>query len=89
MTKDHLPKIVKIGPNAYSVFGYSGRGIGPGTVFGTSLAQAIATGDHSKLPIAPTTDYTENFTEVSSLYYETGSVLTHGTYAAARIITGH
>lgn len=89
MTKDHLPKIVEIGPNAYSVFGYSGRGIGPGTVFGTALAQTIATGDKSVLPIASITNYAEKLTEISSIYYETGSVLTHGTYAAGRTISGH
>ncbi|GLQ15855.1 NAD(P)/FAD-dependent oxidoreductase [Maritalea porphyrae] len=89
MTKDHLPKIVEFGPNAYSVFGYSGRGIGPGTVFGTSLAQVISTGDKSKLPIAPLAAYAEKLTGASSLYYETGSVLAHGTYAAGRAITGN
>lgn len=32
MTSDHIPKITQIGPNALSAHGYSGRGIGPGTV---------------------------------------------------------
>ena len=31
MTKDHIPKIVNFNSNALSCFGYSGRGIAPGT----------------------------------------------------------
>lgn len=41
VTADHLPKIVAFGPNAYACFGYSGRGSGPGTVFGTQAAIAL------------------------------------------------
>ena len=39
MTADHLLKIFSIGPDGLSVFGYSGRGIGPGTVFGQKAAR--------------------------------------------------
>lgn len=88
MTKDHLPKVVEFGPNAYSVFGYSGRGIGPGTVFGTSLAKMIANNDTSHLPVEPINAYAENLTKTAGLYYETGSVLTHGLYAAGRTLIG-
>ncbi|WP_299343702.1 FAD-binding oxidoreductase [uncultured Maritalea sp.] len=88
MTHDHLPKLVEFGPNAYSVFGYSGRGIGPGTVFGTSLAQMIATGDKTHLPMPPMSEYSEQFTKVAGLYYETGSVLTHASFAAGRSLIG-
>ena len=41
MTDDHIPKIYRFGKNAYSIFGYSGRGIGPGTYFGKSIAEAF------------------------------------------------
>ncbi|MGJ8527199.1 NAD(P)/FAD-dependent oxidoreductase [Maritalea sp.] len=88
MTKDHLPKIVEFGPNAYSVFGYSGRGIGPGTVFGTALARSISTGDKSHLPVAPLKQYREQMTSLSSLYYEAGATLTHGAFAIGRKMVG-
>jgi len=88
MTKDHLPKLVEFGPNAYSVFGYSGRGIGPGTMFGTQLAKAIVANNKELLPLTPITNYAEQFTKPSGLYYETGAVLTHGSYAAGRAILG-
>ena len=38
ITSDHIPKITQIGPNALAAHGYSGRGIGPGTVFGRMMA---------------------------------------------------
>ena len=41
MTSDHIPKVLAFGPDAYAVFGYSGRGIAPGTVFGTAAARAL------------------------------------------------
>ena len=82
MTKDHLPKIKRLGPNGYSVFGYSGRGIGPGTVFGTSIAKYICSGDQAELPITPIAQYAENWTKTSALYYESGAVLTHAAFSA-------
>ena len=41
MTGDHLPRIMRMGPGGYAVFGYSGRGIGPGTLFGDAVARAL------------------------------------------------
>ncbi|TMV39056.1 FAD-binding oxidoreductase, partial [Thioclava sp. BHET1] len=41
MTGDHIPKAVEFGPNAYAVFGYSGRGICPGTVIGAAAGKAL------------------------------------------------
>lgn len=77
MTSDHIPKILEFGPNAYACFGYSGRGIGPGTVFGASAAAALLTGDESALPIAPVKHHNERFTTLRSAYYEFGATLTH------------
>ena len=77
MTADHIPKIVAFGPNAYACFGYSGRGIAPGTVFGTQAAVALLTGTAEGLPIAPVTHYSEQFTSVKSAYYELGATLAH------------
>lgn len=77
MTKDHLPKLVQFGENAYSVFGFSGRGIGPGTLFGTTIARFMADGAPEVLPLEPINAYEEQFTKMASLYYESGAVATH------------
>ena len=77
MTSDHIPKIVEIGPNALSCFGYSGRGIGPGTVFGTAAAKALLSGDLTDLPLAPAKRHDESLTALKGSYYELGATLTH------------
>ncbi len=77
MTSDHTPKILEIGPSAYSVHGYSGRGIGPGTIFGTRLAEALLTGDAAGLPIPPVKAYREPFSDLKAGFYESGATLVH------------
>lgn len=77
MTADHVPKIVEFGPGAYACFGYSGRGIGPGTVFGTQAAIALLDGNEEALPVAPIKHYSERFTGIKAAYYEFGAALTH------------
>lgn len=79
MTSDHLPKVVSFGPNALAVFGYSGRGIAPGTVFGTAAAKALLTDDPSHLPLPVISGHAERFTTIRQAYYETGAALTHLT----------
>lgn len=74
---DNLPHIVKFGPKALSIFGYSGRGIGPGTVFGKAAAEYIMGGNEAVLPIAPSTTYRERFTAVKSRYYAFGATAMH------------
>ena len=81
MTGDHLPKILAVGPNAYACFGYSGRGIGPGTTFGTLAAQALLKDDPALLPLSPVASHGERFAGLRSAYYETGAVLTHALKA--------
>jgi glycine/D-amino acid oxidase-like deaminating enzyme len=85
MTCDHIPKLVAFGPDALACFGYSGRGIGPGTVFGTDAARALLCGDMQDLPVAPIAHHVEHFTSARALWYETGASLVHA--AAARIAT--
>jgi len=77
-TANHLPKVINLGPNAIKVFGYSGRGIGPGTVFGRSAANYILTGNTNELPIQPVNSYHEYFTSLKSASYETGITALHG-----------
>lgn len=75
---DHLPHMVKFGPNALSIFGYSGRGIGPGSVFGKAAAEYLLGGNEEVLPIEPSTVYRESFTTAKSHYYELGATVMHG-----------
>jgi len=77
MTGDHLPKILRLGKNAFSVFGYSGRGIGPGTVFGKAVADALLGGSEDQLPITPTDSHSERFAGIKQAYYEFGATMTH------------
>jgi len=77
MTGDHIPKILRLGPSGFACFGYSGRGIGPGTVFGTRAARALLSGREDELPVAPVGEHIERFVAPKAVYYETGAVLTH------------
>ena len=77
MTFDHLPRILNIGSNGLAVFGYSGRGIAPGTLFGASTARALLSGDHRGLPIAPVDYHRERLTGMKSAIFEAGARLRH------------
>jgi glycine/D-amino acid oxidase-like deaminating enzyme len=77
MTNDHLPKILRLGDNAFSVFGYSGRGIGPGTVFGRALAGVLLGGGEAELPIGAIDSYSERFTGVKGVVFEAGATVVH------------
>jgi len=77
MTSDHIPRILSFGPNAFSVFGYSGRGIGPGTVFGKRAARALLFGEVDALPISITQESREAFRGIRTTYYELGSIIYH------------
>jgi len=76
MTSDHLPRIVRLGPNALSIYGYSGRGIGPGTLFGACAASFLA-GKGDVLPIEPVEKHMEPFSRTRMTYYEAGACLAH------------
>lgn len=77
MTSDHIPKIQRLGDNGYAVFGYSGRGISPGTVFGAACVQALLSGSESGLPLEPVETHVEQFTNAKGIYFETGARVVH------------
>lgn len=80
MTSDHLPKVLSFGPNALSIFGYSGRGIGPGTVFGKGAARALLFDETDRLPVKITEEtYSEGLKGLRRVYYELGAVVSHAT----------
>ncbi|TYC48340.1 FAD-binding oxidoreductase [Rhodobacterales bacterium] len=81
MTSDHIPKVVAFGPGAYACFGYSGRGIAPGTVFGTAAAAALLDETEALLPVTPIESHSETFTEAKAAYYELGAKLAHAVSA--------
>ncbi|WP_264214465.1 NAD(P)/FAD-dependent oxidoreductase [Leisingera thetidis] len=76
MTTEHLPKILDLN-GGLACFGYSGRGIGPGTLFGARMAEALLNGDQSRLPVPPARGHAIAFAGLRSAYYETGATLTH------------
>ncbi|MBE1295421.1 MAG: FAD-dependent oxidoreductase [Rhodobacteraceae bacterium] len=77
MTSTYLPRIQRRGDNGISIFGYSGRGIGPGTLFGKAAADwALGDGD---LPLEITGAQPEKHAALRGLYYEVGAALTHFT----------
>lgn len=77
MTGDHLPRVLAPAPNALAVYGYSGRGIAPGTVFGTAAARTLLSGDPAHLPIPVSTTHTERLTGLRQVGIETGAALMH------------
>ncbi|OWV40931.1 NAD(P)/FAD-dependent oxidoreductase [Mameliella alba] len=75
MTGTYLPRVERRGSNGISILGYSGRGIGPGTVFGKAAAGwALGTGD---LPLGLVDPLAEKHASAKGLYYELGATLTH------------
>ena len=85
MTADHVPKIVALGPRAMTVFGYSGRGIAPGTVFGRAAARALLNDDPGQMPLPVVEGHSERLAALRQVYYETGAVLWH--LATPRLFT--
>lgn len=77
MTSDHIPKILRPGPRALCIFGYSGRGIGPGTCFGKAAVEVLIDGNEDALPVTPVERHREVFTAFRQSFYELGATLYH------------
>ncbi len=77
MTADHVPRVAAIGPDAIGIYGYSGRGIGPGTVFGRAAAAWAASGDVDAFPVPVMPMRREPLTRLKRLYVEVGARLVH------------
>lgn len=50
-TGDHLPRMAEPQPGMITAYGYNGRGIGTGTVFGAALADYVLDEDADALPL--------------------------------------
>ncbi|WP_207458178.1 FAD-binding oxidoreductase [Azospirillum sp. SYSU D00513] len=82
MTPDHIPRFFEPEPGLTAFFGYNGRGIGPGTVFGRALAfHALGRDDHP-LPMAPSDVGPVPFRRVKEMALEAGAC----GYHAARTV---
>ncbi|ADZ92755.1 FAD-dependent oxidoreductase [Marinomonas mediterranea] len=75
-SEDHLPHCQQLQRGLFSVAGYSGRGIGPGTVMGKELAHWFA-GDIESLS-APTSVLRDTpLRELKRVFYEVGAKAYH------------
>ena len=77
MTKNKIPEIVRLDNDGYAIFGYSGRGIAPGTVLGEQFGKYTVTEDESDLCLKITDNYRETFTNLKSRYFESGARVFH------------
>ncbi len=77
MTGDHLPRILRLGQEGLAVFGYSGRGIAPGTVFGAAAAQALLAGDEGTLPVPAVDSHAEALSALRTLGFEAAAQMVH------------
>lgn len=78
MTDDAVPRLHGFGPEALGVFGYNGRGISPGTVFGHELALLIL-GEKKEedFPLPVSGMKPAPLRGVKELYYEAGAQVAH------------
>lgn len=78
MTADAMPRFHQIAPRMMSIGGYNGRGIAPGTSFGSDLARIVAgaiSPDDLALPAVPARPIP--LRALRALIYERGSQLVH------------
>ncbi|RBP81065.1 FAD-binding oxidoreductase [Marinomonas rhizomae] len=75
-SEDHLPHCQQLQKGLFSVAGYSGRGIGPGTVVGAELAEWLS-GRRESLSIPTSVLSDISFRELKRLFYEVGAHTYH------------
>lgn len=78
MTSDNLPRFHQLADGVYSLCGYNGRGIAPGTVFGR-LAAGLLVGDISAadLPLPLRAPEPARLRALRSAWYEAGAQVVH------------
>jgi len=77
MSNSYIPKIVEIDQNCYQIFGFSGRGIGPGTLLGKNLASSLIKKDCTELPLDIENGYIEPFRPLKTAIYELAAKTYH------------
>jgi glycine/D-amino acid oxidase-like deaminating enzyme len=76
MTANNLPSFHKPEKNIWSIAGYNGRGISPGTVFGRALAQ-VALGNQEAMMLPVTTAGSDSLRAAKSAFYDIGAAAKH------------
>ncbi|EIE52445.1 hypothetical protein [Salipiger aestuarii] len=77
MTSDHIPRIIAFGDTGLACHGCSGRGIGPGTVFGSACARALPCAGRTGLPVRPVHGHRERLSALRAPHNECGATLVH------------
>ncbi|WP_428633654.1 NAD(P)/FAD-dependent oxidoreductase [Sedimenticola sp.] len=77
LTNNNIPRLAEPYPGWLTVWGYNGRGIAPGTVFGRALAESTLSGDTSTLPLKLSPSEQENFIKTQSFFIELGAAARH------------
>lgn len=76
MTKTNLPVFHQPEDNVWSITGYNGRGIAPGTVFGRALA-GVAMGNRAAMPLETTDVSPDPMRGLKTQFYNTGALAKH------------
>ncbi len=78
MTANYLPRFHRLADRVVSFSGYNGRGIGPGTVFGRTVADHILGRVAEKdLPLPLTAPEQRSLPALREAYYATGAEIAH------------
>jgi glycine/D-amino acid oxidase-like deaminating enzyme len=76
MTRNNLPCFHQPDENVWSITGYNGRGISPGTVFGRMLA-GVAMGKPDAMALAPVAIEPDPLRTIKKTFYDFGSMAKH------------
>lgn len=76
MTANNLPSFHQPEKNVWSIAGYNGRGISPGTVFGRALAQ-VAMGNMDAMMLPVTDTASDSLRNIKSTFYDIGAAAKH------------
>ena len=74
---DNLPHLHALQDGLITTMGYSGRGIGPGTVMGEAMADLLLGKSPADLPLPVTSPTSIQWCKLKEAYYETGADLYH------------
>jgi len=74
VTDSKILRVQLLAPGVYAPAGYNGRGIGPGTVIGKCLAEAIAGGNDERIPFPLEPLHHENWRGLRAAGYGYGSL---------------
>lgn len=77
MTSDHVPKAMRLGDAGMAIFGYSGRGIAPGTLVGRAAARDLLSDEAATIPLPVIETHREWLPGLRSAYFESGARVVH------------